>query len=74
VFFFLGVEGFTTAEDQESFNRIEQQFKKRFGIGTYVSEHLIIDEFSKQNYPENVVRKVHCTFCLDNFNKSIFCR
>jgi len=52
-----GVEGFTTKEDQDSFNRIEKQLKRRFQVGTYVSEHLIIDELSKQSYPESMVRK-----------------
>lgn len=40
------------------FNRIEKQLKNRFTIGTFVSEHLIIDEFNKQNYPEQIVKKV----------------
>uniref|UniRef100_A0A915EI53 DNA replication licensing factor MCM5 n=1 Tax=Ditylenchus dipsaci TaxID=166011 RepID=A0A915EI53_9BILA len=58
-----GVEGFTTAEDQELFNRVEVQLKKRFGIGSYVSENLIIDEFVRQGYPEPVVRKV-IEYCI----------
>uniref|UniRef100_A0A915LHS7 DNA replication licensing factor MCM5 n=1 Tax=Meloidogyne javanica TaxID=6303 RepID=A0A915LHS7_MELJA len=31
-------------------------------VGTYVSEHLIIDEFSKQSYPEALVRRVNFSF------------
>ncbi|KAI1730732.1 MCM2/3/5 family domain-containing protein [Ditylenchus destructor] len=58
-----GVEGFTTSEDQESFNRIEQQLKKRFGIGTYVSQELIVDEFSRQSYAEPLVKKV-IEYCI----------
>ena len=50
--------GFTSNEDQETFNRIEKQFKKRFQVGTYVSEHIIIDEFTRQNYDEALVKKV----------------
>ena len=57
-FFLVGVEGFTSAEDHATFNRIEVQLKKRFGIGTCVSTYLIVDEFVRQNYSENVVRKV----------------
>lgn len=53
-----GVEGFSTPEEQENFNRVEKQLKNRFAIGTFVSEHLIVDEFSRQNYAENVVKKV----------------
>jgi DNA replication licensing factor MCM5 len=53
------VEGFTSQEDQETFNRVEKQLKKRFQVGTYVSEHLIIDEFNKQSYAEALVRKVN---------------
>ncbi len=41
------------------FHRIEKQLKKRFAIGTQVSEHVIIQDFVRQNYTENVVRKVN---------------
>uniref|UniRef100_A0A914LTW6 DNA replication licensing factor MCM5 n=2 Tax=Meloidogyne TaxID=189290 RepID=A0A914LTW6_MELIC len=58
-----GVEGFTSREDQESFDRVEKQLKRRFQVGTYVSEHLIIDEFSKQSYPEALVRRA-IDFCV----------
>jgi len=58
-----GVEGFTSNEDQETFNRIEKQFKKRFQVGTYVSEHIIIDEFTRQNYDEALVKKV-IEYCI----------
>ena len=38
--FKIGIEGFTSQEDHDSFNRIEKQLKKRFQIGSYVSDHL----------------------------------
>ncbi|VDK46097.1 unnamed protein product [Anisakis simplex] len=53
-----GIEGFTSPEDQEAFNRIEAQLKKRFALGTHVSEYLIVQDFVGQNYPENLVKKV----------------
>lgn len=37
-----GAEGFTTDEDQEMLNRIERQLKRRFAIGSQVSEQNII--------------------------------
>ncbi|XP_040577004.1 DNA replication licensing factor mcm5 [Lepeophtheirus salmonis] len=53
-----GVEGFTTEEDQELVNRIERQLKRRFAIGSQVSEQSIIQDFSKQKYPEKAVQRV----------------
>ncbi|KAL4658005.1 DNA replication licensing factor MCM5 [Arapaima gigas] len=53
-----GVEGFTTQEDQEMISRIEKQLKRRFAIGSQVSEHSIIQDFTKQKYPEQAVYKV----------------
>lgn len=38
-----GAEGFTTEEDHELLNRIEKQLKRRFAIGSQVSEKNIID-------------------------------
>ena len=43
-----GVEGFTSQEDQEMLSRIEKQLKRRFAIGSQVSEHSIIKDFTKQ--------------------------
>ncbi|XP_027451237.1 DNA replication licensing factor MCM5 isoform X2 [Zalophus californianus] len=43
-----GVEGFTSQEDQELLSRIEKQLKRRFAIGSQVSEHSIIQDFTKQ--------------------------
>ncbi|VDN52540.1 unnamed protein product, partial [Dracunculus medinensis] len=54
----IGIEGFTTIEDQEAFFRIERQLRKRFSLGTHVSEYLIVQDFIRQNYPEMLIRKV----------------
>ncbi|KAL7982367.1 hypothetical protein Chor_009965 [Crotalus horridus] len=53
-----GVEGFTTQEDQEMLSRIEKQLKRRFAIGSQVSEHSIIQDFVKQKYPEHAIYRV----------------
>lgn len=53
-----GAEGFTTEEDQEMLNRIEKQLKRRFAIGSQVSEQNIIGDFTRQKYPERAVIKV----------------
>merc|ERR1712014_5571 len=53
-----GAEGFTTQEDQEVINRVEKQLKRRFAIGSQVSEHSILQDFAKQKYPDRVVQKV----------------
>ncbi|XP_030062648.1 DNA replication licensing factor MCM5 [Microcaecilia unicolor] len=53
-----GVEGFTTQEDQEMLSRIEKQVKRRFAIGSQVSEHSIVQDFLKQKYPEHAIYKV----------------
>ena len=39
-------------------NRIEKQIKRRFVIGSQVSEHAIVQDFSKQKYPERAIYKV----------------
>uniref|UniRef100_UPI00398F767A DNA replication licensing factor MCM5 n=1 Tax=Pristiophorus japonicus TaxID=55135 RepID=UPI00398F767A len=53
-----GAEGFTTAEDQEMLSRVEKQMKRRFAIGSQVSEHSIVQDFLKQKYPEQAIYKV----------------
>jgi len=53
-----GVEGFTTQDDQDMLNRIEKQLKKRFAVGSQVSEHAIFQDFSRQKYPQGQVGKV----------------
>ncbi|KAG7272117.1 hypothetical protein CRUP_008297 [Coryphaenoides rupestris] len=45
-------------EDQEMISRIEKQLKRRFAIGSQVSEHSIIQDFTKQKYPEHAILKV----------------
>uniref|UniRef100_A0A8P4GBS5 DNA replication licensing factor MCM5 n=1 Tax=Dicentrarchus labrax TaxID=13489 RepID=A0A8P4GBS5_DICLA len=53
-----GVEGFTSVEDQEMISRVEKQLKRRFAIGSQVSEHSIVQDFTKQKYPEHAIYKV----------------
>lgn len=53
-----GVEGFTTESDHEMLNRIEKQIKRRFVIGSQVSEYAIVQDFTKQKYPERAVQRV----------------
>ena len=45
-------------EDQEELNLIEKQLKRRFVIGSQVSEHAIIQDFVKQKHNERAVMKV----------------
>jgi hypothetical protein len=53
-----GAEGFTTEEEHEMLGRIEKQLKRRFAIGTQVSQQNIIQDFTQQQYPERAVLKV----------------
>ncbi|RCN37179.1 MCM2/3/5 family protein [Ancylostoma caninum] len=54
-----GIEGFTSDADQESMQRIESQMKKRFSVGTHVSELVIVQDFvTRQHYNETLVKKV----------------
>ena len=39
-------------------NRIEKQLKRRFAVGSQVSEDSIVKDFVKQKYPEAAVQKV----------------
>lgn len=43
-----GVEGFTSLQDQEQLQRIEKQIRRRFVIGSQVSENAIIQDMVKQ--------------------------
>ena len=54
----LVILGFESASDQEDLNRIERQIKRRFLIGSQVSEKSIVSDLTKQNYPERSVTKV----------------
>lgn len=53
-----GAEGFTTEEEHEMLARIERQLKRRFAIGTQVSQQNIIQDFMQQQYPERAILKV----------------
>merc|ERR1711972_1166412 len=53
-----GAEGFTSEADQETVSRIERQLKKRFAIGSQVSEHSIVQDFLRQKYPERSIYRV----------------
>ncbi|XP_013117175.2 DNA replication licensing factor Mcm5 [Stomoxys calcitrans] len=53
-----GAEGFTTEEDQETLNRIEKQLKRRFAIGSQVSEQNVVQDFLRQRYEERSILKV----------------
>lgn len=53
-----GVEGFTAEEEHEMLSRIEKQLKRRFAIGTQVSQQTIVQDFVQQQYPERAVLKV----------------
>jgi DNA replication licensing factor MCM5 len=43
-----GVEGFTSQEDQEQLQRIEKQVRRRFVVGSQVSENAIVQDLVKQ--------------------------
>lgn len=62
---FTGVEGFTTEEDQDMLGRIEKQLKRRFVIGSQVSEHAVLQDFLKQ-VGRNVwlANQVYGYFCI----------
>lgn len=58
-----GIEGFASNEDQKTFSRIEKQLKKCFVIGTHVSENAIIQDFTRQSYPQSIIKRV-IDFCV----------
>lgn len=45
---YSGAEGFTSEEDHEMITRIEKQLKRRFAIGSQVSENSIVQDFTRQ--------------------------
>ncbi|KAF5288491.1 hypothetical protein FQA39_LY15420 [Lamprigera yunnana] len=53
-----GAEGFTSEEDYEMLVRVEKQLKRRFAIGTQVSQQTIMQDFLQQQYPEHAIIKV----------------
>lgn len=56
-----GAEGFTSQEDHQQLIRIEKQIKRRFPVGTQVSEKSIVRDLMQQGMQEKAVYKViHC--------------
>ncbi|CAF1074436.1 unnamed protein product [Rotaria sordida] len=53
-----GIEGFITFDDQKEVTRIEKQIRRRFIIGSQVSELAIVQDFIQQNYSERTIYKV----------------
>ena len=62
------IVGYSTASDQEDLNRIERQIKRRFLIGSQVSENSIISDLVKQNYPDRSVTKGITVLLLELIN------
>lgn len=67
-----GAEGFTTEEDYELLNRIERQLKRRFAIGSQVSEKNIVDVSIISYFKEFFVSRIsilcrihHIVFLID---------
>lgn len=58
LFIYAGIEGFTSTEDRDLLSRIEGQLKRRFAIGSQVSEHTIVQDFIRQRYQEKDIMKV----------------
>lgn len=61
----IGIEGFTTREDQEEIGRIEKQIRRRFVVGSQVSEHVIVQDFIRQ------VRRTNKVSFFITINRSI---
>lgn len=57
-----GAEGFTTEEEHQKMIRIEKQLKRRFPVGTQISEQSIIQDLVKQNFGPQLVSKV--IYCM----------
>jgi len=53
-----GAEGFTTQEDADTLTHIEKQMKRRFAVGSQVSEQNIVQDFLKQKFQERAIMKV----------------
>lgn len=60
----VGAEGFSTEEDQELLSRIEKQLKRRFVIGSQVSEHAIVQDFTRQVATLATLLIYGCQRCL----------
>ncbi|XP_057315209.1 DNA replication licensing factor mcm5-like [Hydractinia symbiolongicarpus] len=53
-----GAEGFTPEEELAEVRRVEAALKKRFAIGSQVSEQRIISDFVRQKYSEKAISTV----------------
>nr|QIC49965.1 DNA replication licensing factor MCM5 [Actinia equina] len=53
-----GAQDFTPEQDMQEIRQIEKQIKRRFAIGTQVSEQRIIGDFLKQNYSQRAIQMV----------------
>lgn len=53
-----GAEGFTPEEEMEEVRRLENLLKKRFAIGSQVSEQRIIADFQRQKFNEKAITTV----------------
>ena len=53
-----GAEGFTTEAEHDQLVSIERQIKRRFTVGSTYHEKAIVEDLSKQGFPEGPVRKV----------------
>ncbi len=56
-----GAEGFTSQQEHDLVVRVEKQLKKRFVIGSQVSEHAIMQDFTRQ------VRQLRPINCIEFF-------
>lgn len=57
-----GAEGFTTDEEHQQMIRIEKQIKRRFPVGSQLSESSIVQDLLKQNFSQPIVSKV--IYCM----------
>ncbi len=53
------MEGFTSSEDQEQLQKIEKQIRRRFVVGSQVSESAIVQDLVKQVFTFLLI----CSFC-----------
>ncbi|XP_053200983.1 DNA replication licensing factor mcm5-B-like [Panonychus citri] len=53
-----GAEGFTSDEDHQTLVKVEKQIKKRFPVGTQISEASIVQDLVQKDISEKVVHKV----------------
>ncbi|XP_015783524.1 DNA replication licensing factor mcm5-B [Tetranychus urticae] len=53
-----GAEGFTSEEDHQALVKVEKQIKKRFPVGTQLTETSIVQDLVQRDIPEKTVHKV----------------